>query len=224
VSPLSWSKGTIKRDPLSLVPSRRLIVVPTVGTGPCPDSPRACLSFLFCKINAIFKTRSTAASSPKIVVVGGGPTGSSCHTFFQHPANFPGRKCRDSRAREAHVNTYFVNSYISIVERVNHTLLAETILTLSFPSGRPPFRFWFWKGWVFVFISSSVAFSKKGPWPLNVSSQKVAFRIIQLWPRPAVSSAPYTQDFRFEGVRHEKACEAAEKTALQGSFAATSGL
>jgi hypothetical protein len=123
-----------------------------------------------------------------------------------------------------HVNTYFVNSYISIVERVNHTLLAETILTLSFPSGRPPFRFWFWKGWVFVFISSSVAFSKKGPWPLNVSSQKVAFRIIQLWPRPAVSSAPYTQDFRFEGVRHEKACEAAEKTALQGSFAATSGL
>jgi hypothetical protein len=34
--------------------------------------------------------------------------------------------------------------------------LFESILSLSlFVWGAPPFRFWFWKGWVFVFIFSS---------------------------------------------------------------------
>jgi hypothetical protein len=43
VGALSWSNGTPKGDPFSLVPSKRLIVVPIVGTGLCSDIPTACL-------------------------------------------------------------------------------------------------------------------------------------------------------------------------------------
>ena len=48
--------------------------------------------------------------------------------------------------------------------RVGHPKLAATILTLSFPLGAPPFRFWFWKGRVFLlFFSLPRLFNPLGP-------------------------------------------------------------